>query len=278
MPQPTDLTVPPDLTQKRQTGAMRMRRPVYVDLLPPCNNACPAGENIQEWLAHAQAGRFREAWERSFQDNPLPAVHGRVCYHPCESATATAPISTARSASMRSNGFSATWLWKRAGFRRSGDADEQAVLVVGAGPSGLSAAHHLALMGHTVEIFDAGPVAGGMMHFGIPAYRLPRDILDGGIKRIERMGVKIVSITRWRIWRRKGSRNFDAVFVAVGAHLSKKIDIPGRDAGKMLRRARFSQERGNGRRSSSGAASRFTAAATRRWTPRARQSVLATSR
>ena len=92
-----DMTPKVDLTVGDGTGAARSRRPVYVDLLPPCNNACPAGENIQAWLALAQAGRYREAWETLVADNPMPAVHGRVCYHPCESscnrAEADAPVS-----------------------------------------------------------------------------------------------------------------------------------------------------------------------------------------
>ena len=79
-----DMTPGVDLTHNRGAGPARSRRPVYVDLLPPCNAACPAGENIQGWLAHAQAGRFREAWTTLVRDNPMPAVHGRVCYHPCE--------------------------------------------------------------------------------------------------------------------------------------------------------------------------------------------------
>jgi formate dehydrogenase (NADP+) beta subunit len=79
-----DMTPVVDLTRKKGTGAERTRRPIYVDLLPPCNHACPAGENIQAWLALAQAGRWKEAWEQLISDNPLPAVHGRVCYHPCE--------------------------------------------------------------------------------------------------------------------------------------------------------------------------------------------------
>ena len=81
---PSDMTPEVDLTRERGTGSTRTRRPLYVDLLPPCNNACPAGENIQAWLALAQAGKFRESWETLIRDNPLPAVHGRVCYHPCE--------------------------------------------------------------------------------------------------------------------------------------------------------------------------------------------------
>jgi len=75
-----------DLTRGKGTGPVRFQRPIYTDLLPPCNNACPAGENIQLWLELAQAGKYREAWETLVRDNPLPAVHGRVCYHPCEGA------------------------------------------------------------------------------------------------------------------------------------------------------------------------------------------------
>ena len=72
-----------DMTRRRAAGPVRSAHPVYVDLLPPCNNACPAGEDIQAWLGHAQAGRYRQAWETLVRDNPMPAVHGRVCYHPC---------------------------------------------------------------------------------------------------------------------------------------------------------------------------------------------------
>ena len=81
---PSDLTRAPDLSHERRTGPFRTQRPIYVDLLPPCNHACPAGENIQAWLGAAQGGRFEEAWRILAADNPLPAVHGRVCYHPCE--------------------------------------------------------------------------------------------------------------------------------------------------------------------------------------------------
>src|ERR1700681_1240554 len=81
-----DMTRAVDLTRKKSTGPVRSKRPIYVDLLPPCNVACPAGENIQAWLSLAQAAKFREAWEALVRDNPLPAVHGRVCYHPCETS------------------------------------------------------------------------------------------------------------------------------------------------------------------------------------------------
>jgi formate dehydrogenase beta subunit len=81
---PSDFTPIIDLATEPGPGPKRKRHPIYVDLLPPCNDACPAGENIQAWLAHARAGRYHEAWLTLVKDNPLPAVHGRVCYHPCE--------------------------------------------------------------------------------------------------------------------------------------------------------------------------------------------------
>jgi formate dehydrogenase (NADP+) beta subunit len=233
--QPADLTQPPDLSTARPTGQVRTQRPVYLDLLPPCNNACPAGEDIQTWLAHATAGRFREAWETIVKDNPLPAVHGRVCYHPCETNCNRGQLDTPVSIHAVERFLGDKALAEQWTPTIAAAPTGQRILIVGAGPSGLSCAHHLALMGHTVEIHEAGPIAGGMMHFGIPSYRLPRDILDGEIARIERTGVKIVldhKVENLVAEKEKGK--FDAVFVAVGAHLSKKTDIPARDAGKIL--------------------------------------------
>jgi formate dehydrogenase beta subunit len=236
MTQPKDMTRPLDLThEKRTAGPFRTQRPIYLDLLPPCNNACPAGENIQAWLAHAQAGRFEEAWQVLIADNPMPAVHGRVCYHPCESNCNRARLDSAVSihAVERFLGDMATEQgWKP---RYDAKSTGKRVLVIGGGPSGLSAAYHLTRLGHSVEIHEAGPLAGGMMHFGIPAYRLPRAELEKEIKRIEDMGVKIVLNHKVEdILAEKQAGNFDAVFIAIGAHLSKRVNIPARDAGKML--------------------------------------------
>jgi NADPH-dependent glutamate synthase beta subunit-like oxidoreductase len=231
-----DLTKNIDLTRHGHgTGALRTRRPDYVDFLPPCNDACPAGENIQAWLAHAQDGRFEEAWLELVQNNPFPAIHGRVCYHPCE--TVCNRIYTDSEVSIHAverylgdlaleNGWSLPKPEKSSGKK---------ILIVGAGPSGLSAAYHLTRIGHAVEIHEAGPKAGGMIHFGIPAYRMPRDELQAEIQRIEDMGVKIVLNHRVEdVLTEKAAGNFDAVFVAVGAHISKKIEIPTRDASKIL--------------------------------------------
>ena len=121
------------------------------------------------------------------------------------------------------------------------------MLVVGAGPSGLSAAWHLTRLGHEVEIRDAGPVAGGMIHFGIPAYRMPRKELNAEIRRIEEMGVRITLNHRVEnVLEEKQAGDFDAVFIAIGAHISKKINIPAREAGKILDAVSFLRQAKSG--------------------------------
>jgi len=218
----------------------RTMRPAYVDRLPPCNQACPAGENIQAWLAEAQAGRYRQAWEILVRDNPLPAVHGRVCYHPCEDACNRREVDDAVSVHAVERFLGDLALehgWCVAPER---PPSNQRALVVGAGPSGLSAAWHLARRGHHVVVMDAGPMAGGMMHFGIPKYRLPREVLDGEIDRIRGIGVEIVlnhKVTDLTAEQVAG--RFDAVFVAVGAHLSTRLEIPTRDAGTVYDALQF---------------------------------------
>lgn len=230
----SDLTSPPDLTLERRTGPFRTQRPIYRDLLPPCNDACPAGENIQGWLDAVQAGRFEEAWRVLTHDNPMPAVHGRVCYHPCETACnrkyLDQPVSIhAAERFLGDLALEAGWAFE------PGSPSGKRVLIVGAGPSGLSAGYHLARLGHAVEIHEAGPVAGGMMHFGIPAYRLPRDILEAEAARIEAMGVRMVFNRKVEdLLAEQATGGFDAMFVAVGAHLSKRTNIPARDAGTIL--------------------------------------------
>jgi NADPH-dependent glutamate synthase beta subunit-like oxidoreductase len=233
--QPADLTRPPDLATKRHTVAYRTQRPIYLDLLPPCNSACPAGEDIQGWLAHAQAGRFFEAWSHLVKDNPMPAVHGRVCYHPCESSCNREALDGSVSIHAVERFLGDLALAEGWTPQVTAETSGKKVLVVGAGPSGLSCAHHLTLLGHEVVIHEAGPMAGGMMHFGIPAYRLPRDVLDGEVARIARMGVRIVLNRKVEdLAAEMQAGGFDAAFVAVGAHLSKRTDIPARDAGKIL--------------------------------------------
>jgi len=229
------------------TGAHRSRKPVYMDFLPPCNHACPAGEDIQAWLALAQAGEYEAAWQKLLENNPFPAIHGRVCYHPCETSCNRAY--TDQEVSIHAVERFLGDLAMEKGWKPefTAPAGGKRVLIVGAGPSGLSAAYHLIRLGHEVEIREAGPFAGGMIHFGIPAYRMPRKELNQEIQRVVDMGVKIVLDCRVDdIEQAKTEGGFDAVFVAVGAHLSKNIDIPSRDARKMLDAVSFLKSVENG--------------------------------
>ena len=233
---PRDITPLPDLLHGRsRAGPVRERRPYYLDLLPPCNSGCPAGENIQAWLAHVKAGDPERAWRQLVADNPLASIHGRVCYHPCESVCNRIQLDSAVSIHSveRYLGDLATergWL-----FESTPAPTGRRVLIVGGGPSGLSAAYHLVRFGHQVEIRDAGPEPGGMMRYGIPAYRLPRDVLDAEIGRIAELGVRIVPDHRVEdLVAEQRDGRFDAVFVAVGAHISKRVDIPAMDAARVV--------------------------------------------
>ena len=231
----TDMTRALDLTAEPGTGPIRTRRPVYRDLLPPCNNACPAGEDVQAWLALAEAGRYRAAWETLVADNPLPATHGRVCYHPCESACNRGELDAAVSIHAVERFLGDRALAEGWPLPLGAPASGKRVLVVGAGPCGLAAAYHLTRLGHAVEIHEAGPVAGGMLHFGIPAYRLPRAELAAEVARIERLGARILlnrKVADLAAVREAGG--FDAVLVAIGAQISHHVEIPARDAARVL--------------------------------------------
>jgi 2-oxoacid:acceptor oxidoreductase delta subunit (pyruvate/2-ketoisovalerate family) len=235
MPKPFAITLTPGSSLANLTGTWRTERPVYVDRLPPCNNACPAGENIQGWLFHAESGDYEQAWRVLVQDNTLPSVMGRVCYHPCESrcnrGQLDAPVGI--NSVERFLGDEAIKRgWK---FDAPAAASGKKVLIVGAGPSGLSAAYHLARMGHQVEIHEAGPYAGGMMRFGIPKYRLPRDVLDAEVRRIVDLGVTLRLNTRVEhIGQSMQAGGFDAAFLAVGAHIGKRTAIPAGDAAHIV--------------------------------------------
>jgi NADPH-dependent glutamate synthase beta subunit-like oxidoreductase len=234
MHKPFAITLDVGTSLANHTGSWRDERPVFVDLMPPCNHACPAGENIQAWLYLAEEGDYEGAWRKLMEDNPLPAVHGRVCYRPCEDACNRGQLDQIVNIHAVERFLGDTAL-EHGWSIEPGVPSGKRVLVVGAGPSGLSAAYHLRRLGHDVAIHDAGPMTGGMMRFGIPRYRLPRDLLDGEIARIEAMGIEITLNDKVEdIPARMADGGFDAAFVAVGAHLAKRTDIPAREASKIL--------------------------------------------
>jgi 2-oxoacid:acceptor oxidoreductase delta subunit (pyruvate/2-ketoisovalerate family) len=235
MEHPFAITLDAGTSLVNHTGSWRTARPEYVNRLPPCNHACPAGEDIQGWLALAEGGAYEDAWRALTHNNPLPAVMGRVCYHPCEGACNRAALDSAvgiNSVERFLGDLAIENGWK---FTPPPASSGKKVLIVGAGPSGLSAAYHLALLGHQVTIKEAGPAPGGMMRFGIPKYRLPREILDAEVRRIVDLGVAIeygAKVENIHASMQEGG--FDASFLAVGAHIAKRAYIPAGEAAKVL--------------------------------------------
>jgi 2-oxoacid:acceptor oxidoreductase delta subunit (pyruvate/2-ketoisovalerate family) len=232
---PFAITLDPGSSRENRTGSWRVERPVYVDRMPPCNDACPAGENIQRWLYHAAAGAYEAAWRGLVEDNPLPAICGRVCFHPCEAACNRGEVDEAvgiRAVERFLGDAAIAHGWR---LPERGPATGRRVLVVGSGPSGLSAAYHLARSGHAVVVREAAPRPGGMLRYGIPRYRLPREVIDAEISAIAGLGVEIRCDARVAdVASAMAEGAFDAVYLALGAQLSHHVQIPAADSARLL--------------------------------------------
>jgi NADPH-dependent glutamate synthase beta subunit-like oxidoreductase len=214
-----------------KTGSWRYVRPVYVDKTPPCNYHCPAGEDIVGYLALAKEGRYKEAWELIKQENPFPGVCGRVCPHPCESECNRGELGGAIAIHVLERFLADHAASQRFSVPAPKQCYDAKVAVIGSGPAGLSCAYHLARLGYPVTVFEALPVAGGMMRIGIPEYRLPRQVLEREIADIKALGVEIK--TNMRVGdnlKLSDLEDYQAVFIAVGLQKSRKLDIPGEDA------------------------------------------------
>ena len=235
MQKPFAITLDPGSSLANKTGSWRTERPVYGDHLPPCNAQCPAGEDIQGWLYHAESGNYEAAWRHLTRDNPFPAVMGRVCYHSCEGKCNRGQVDSAVGINSVERFLGDEALKKGWAFDKPTQESGKHVLVVGAGPSGMSAAYHLRRLGHAVTVAEAGPAMGGMMRFGIPKYRLPREVLDGEMQRIVDMGVNVQLGTKIDdIAQAMVDGGYDATFLAVGAHIAKRAFIPAKDSSRIV--------------------------------------------
>lgn len=233
MDKPFAITLDPGSSLANKTGTWRSQRPVYVDRLPPCNAQCPAGEDIQGWLFHAEGGHYEAAWRHLVQDNPFPAIMGRVCYHSCEGACNRGRLDESVGINSVERFLGDEAIKRGWAFAAPEKESGRHVLVVGAGPSGMSAAYHLRRLGHAVTVKEAGPMMGGMMRFGIPQYRLPREVLDAEMQRIIDLGVQVQLNAKVTDLAAE-MKGYDATFLAVGAHIAKRAFIPAKDSSRIL--------------------------------------------
>ena len=215
--------------------------PTYVHRAPPCQGSCPSGHDIRGWLSitrgldkPVEKGQPWQdyAFRRMAEANPFPAVMGRVCPAPCESGCNRNELEEQVGINAVEQYVGDWALDQKREFSKPARESGKTVAIIGGGPGGLAAAYFLRRMGHGCTIFESYPSLGGMMRFGIPGYRTPKDVLDGEIKRIVDMGVKVrlnsrvgVDVTVAEL-----EKTHDAIFWAIGAQAGKPVEIPGADA------------------------------------------------
>jgi NADPH-dependent glutamate synthase beta subunit-like oxidoreductase len=197
--------------------------------LPPCQEACPIHQDTRGYVAMVGQGKFKEALELIREVNPLPAVCGYICHHPCEEACLREKVDHPIPIRLLKR-FVAEYEKSERVRRRSGKKRREKVLVIGSGPAGLAAANDLSLLGFRVTIFEALPVLGGMLAVGIPEFRLPKDIVKMEIDGIKALGVEMKTNHRFHFegnGKRFQKLGFHAAFLSIGAHRSSRLNIPG---------------------------------------------------
>lgn len=207
-----------------KTGSWRTMRPEYIKRLPPCNVTCPAGENIQQWMSLVQEKKFHEAWLEIVKNNPFPAIMGRACYHSCEQVCNRSQFDGAVNINLIEKNIGDMAIAQNWKFEDKIAENGKKVLIIGAGPSGLSAAYFLRKSGYAVTIYEMHAKAGGMMRYGVPKYRLPRKVIDAEVKRITDLGANIVFNRKVENLKAEAA-GFDAVYIAAGASVAVKTDI-----------------------------------------------------
>jgi 2-oxoacid:acceptor oxidoreductase delta subunit (pyruvate/2-ketoisovalerate family) len=211
-----------------KTGAWRAQRPFYEDKTPPCSAACPAGNDIVAFIQKITQGDFEGAWNLIKEENPFPRICGRVCFHPCESKCNRGdydePI--AIHALERFVSDFASNLNKK--IEKVSGVKKEKIAIIGSGPAGMSCAYHLAKLHYDVTVFESSSSAGGMLRSGIPSYRLPKNVLDREISNIEALGVEIrTGILFSEDLKLDGLKDYQAIFIATGAHRGRGLLIPG---------------------------------------------------
>jgi len=220
-----------------KTGSWRYSRPVREEKTPPCNNACPAGNNIQGFIRLIREGKPLDAWRLLKETTPLPGVCGRVCPHPCEKECNRGKYDEAISIHALERMVADSAIKDKVSDKQRVAKGSEKVAVVGSGPAGLSCAYFLAKEGYQVTVLEALSAIGGMLRVGIPEYRLPRKILDKEIADIEALGVTFK--TKSKVGDIKELKDYNAVFVATGAHVSRALGVPGEEASGVISGTEF---------------------------------------
>lgn len=221
------LTISMATTEWNETGTWRYLRPRYVERVPACQNACPTANDIESWISHFEAGRVSEAWEAATLENPFPAIMGRVCFHPCMEGCNRRELGGSVNINALERSLADAIEGPFPPAKPFFSNTKKKVAIVGSGPAGLACAYHLTRLGHNVTVFERAPKAGGMLRYGIPAYRLPREVLDREIARLQAMGITfelekpIPDATHLQVL----AQDYGAVFLATGAPKSRVLGI-----------------------------------------------------
>ncbi|MDP7624205.1 MAG: FAD-dependent oxidoreductase, partial [Rhodospirillales bacterium] len=231
---------PPEWNTQHVNSGESSKCPTYVHRAPPCQGSCPSGHDIRGWLSIArgldkpQEGQTWQelAFERMSVANPFPSIMGRVCPAPCQDGCNRNEVEEAVGINSVEQYVGDWALGQGKTFAPPEVESGKRIAIIGGGVGGLAAAYFLRLRGHGCTIFDTYKELGGMMRFGIPSYRTPRDVLDGEIERIINMGVEVRLNTRIGkdISVEELEKDYDAIFWAIGAQTGKLLPIPGVNA------------------------------------------------
>lgn len=211
------------------TGSWRYLKPRYVQRVPSCQNACPTGNDIEAWIRLLERGNIKEAWETATLENPFPSIMGRVCFHPCTEGCNRRELGGSVNINTLERSLGDAMGAKLPPAEKFCKSSDKKVAIIGAGPAGLACAYHLSRLGHSPIVFERAPKAGGMLRYGIPSYRLPRNVLDREIERLAAMGIEFRFDKPLPDAAHMQSllQDFAAVFLATGAARSRAMGIDG---------------------------------------------------